>query len=77
MKPFFNYWGKADKEKNYHLLAYHCLDVAAVGWFLLAPEENRCKRLAAQLDVKPEWLRDFFVFCLVLHDLGKLARSFQ
>ena len=36
---FFNYWGKARKpdvpeiernEKRCHLLAYHCLDVAAV-----------------------------------------------
>ena len=30
-KTYYNYWGKADKEGNYHLLPYHCLDVAAVG----------------------------------------------
>jgi CRISPR-associated endonuclease/helicase Cas3 len=35
-KPYFKYWGKARKRENgdgydYHLLPYHCLDVAAVG----------------------------------------------
>ncbi|WP_346350609.1 HD domain-containing protein [Oceanimonas sp. AH20CE76] len=38
---YFLYWGKASKDKkdsgaaDYHLLPYHCLDVAAVGWWLL------------------------------------------
>ena len=36
MKAYFKYWGKAAKveaggEIKYHLLAYHSLDVAAVG----------------------------------------------
>lgn len=26
----FKYWGKADKEGYYHLLVYHCLDVAVI-----------------------------------------------
>ncbi|MGQ2872256.1 HD domain-containing protein, partial [Leptospira santarosai] len=30
-KSYYKYWGKADQEGNYHLLVYHCLDVAAVG----------------------------------------------
>ncbi len=30
-KLYYQYWGKADGEGNYHLLPYHCLDVAAVG----------------------------------------------
>jgi CRISPR-associated endonuclease/helicase Cas3 len=34
---YYKYWGKAEKAKEgksvrYHLLPYHCLDVAAVGW---------------------------------------------
>ena len=30
---YYRYWGKADRETGqYHLLPYHCLDVAAVGW---------------------------------------------
>jgi CRISPR-associated endonuclease/helicase Cas3 len=34
-RSFFRYWGKADPnysgEPKWHPLAYHCLDVAAVG----------------------------------------------
>ena len=36
MKSYFKYWGKVErqedgKERDYHLLPYHCLDVAAAG----------------------------------------------
>ncbi|WP_251827804.1 CRISPR-associated helicase Cas3' [Methylovulum psychrotolerans] len=82
--PYYRYWGKAQKDSQenddtpkYHLLPYHCLDVAAVGWHLLAPDKPTCKQLAMQLQVTPEWLRTFFTFCLVLHDLGKFSRAFQ
>ncbi len=61
----------------HHLLPYHSLDVAAVSYLLMSPDKLLCKRLADQLQVKSEWLRDFFVFCLALHDLGKFSRSFQ
>jgi len=75
---YFKYWGKASKEDDsYHLLPYHCLDVAAVGYLLLSPDKPLCKKLAIQLQVKPEWLRKFFTFCLALHDLGKFSRPFQ
>jgi len=81
LKLFYQYWGKvAQTEENglsYHLLPYHCLDVAAVGWILLNPEKPLCVRLAGQLEVDQTWLRDFFVFCLSLHDLGKFSRAFQ
>lgn len=77
-KPaYYKYWGKADENGNYHLLPYHCLDVAAVGRLLLNPEKVLCQRLAAQLEVDPVWLQQFFVFCLALHDIGKFARAFQ
>ncbi len=78
---YFYYWGKAKPETGdspaYHLLPYHCLDVAAVGWHMLAPDKPMAKGLAAQLQVTPEWLRTWFVFCLAVHDLGKFARAFQ
>ncbi len=79
---YFKYWGKAENTEmaesmKYHLLPYHCLDVAAVGWFLMDTRKPRCQRLSAHLDVHPEWLRRFFTFCLVLHDLGKFSRAFQ
>ncbi|MCH7614036.1 MAG: CRISPR-associated endonuclease Cas3'', partial [Candidatus Marinimicrobia bacterium] len=75
---YFRYWGKTEKYgERYHLLPYHCLDVAAVEWYLLAPEKPLCQRLAAQFGVEPIWLQKFFVFCLALHDIGKFARAFQ
>ena len=77
----YRYWGKARSDNEtgpaYHLLPYHCLDVAAVGWILLNPQKSLCLRMAAQLGVEPGWLRDFFVFCLALHDMGKFSRAFQ
>ncbi len=80
-KLYYRYWGKArsDNENGpgYHLLPYHCLDVAAVGFQLLSPDKPLCKQLAKQLEVNPEWLRTLFVFCLMLHDLGKFSRAFQ
>lgn len=77
-KSYYRYWGKAEKDgSGYHLLPYHCLDVAAIGWFLLNPEKPLCMELAKRLDIKPALLRVFFVFCLALHDLGKFARAFQ
>ena len=78
---YFKYWGKVSKNEDgsfsYHLLPYHCLDVAAVGWILLNPKKSLCFRVAEQLGVEPGWLRDFFVFCLALHDMGKFSRTFQ
>lgn len=79
---YFKYWGKAKREshagtQDYHLLAYHSLDVAAVGWVLLDPKEALSRNLARQLGVDANWLRDWFVFCLRLHDLGKFFRAFQ
>lgn len=47
---YFNYWGKARKEDEagepYHLLAYHSLDVAAVGQVLLDRQALLLERLA-------------------------------
>ena len=77
---YFLYWGKAKPEGDgvpYHLLPYHSLDVAAVGWYLLSPERALTQRMAAQLAMTPDALQRFFVFLLGLHDLGKFSRAFQ
>lgn len=78
---YFDYWGKAKADVSatarFHLLPFHSLDVAAVGWYLLGPKTKLCRRLSGQLDVSPQWLQRFFCFCLTLHDLGKFARGFQ
>ncbi|WP_240894141.1 CRISPR-associated endonuclease Cas3'' [Halomonas alimentaria] len=77
---YYLYWGKAqpsDEGDSCHLLPYHSLDVAAVGWHLLAPERPLSQRLASQLGLSPDSLRQFLVFLLGLHDMGKFARAFQ
>lgn len=79
---YFKYWGKAAKGlggegADYHLLVFHSLDVAAVGRLLLDPNKPLCTSLAAQLKVTPEWLREWFCFCLIMHDMGKFFRAFQ
>lgn len=73
----FRYWGKTAEDGSYHLLPYHCLDVAAVGWLLLAPDRPLSKWLSSKLGVSAEWLRQWFAFCLALHDIGKFATAFQ
>jgi CRISPR-associated endonuclease/helicase Cas3 len=78
----FKYWGKAKKSDQqggdeYHLLPYHCLDVAACGWVLMSDDYPWCKRLAAELEISTAQLRRIFVFFLCVHDIGKFARSFQ
>jgi len=77
MDNYFKYWGKTDKYKNYHLLPYHCLDVAAIGWYLLDPNKALNKRLSKELEIDGEILRLWFCFCLALHDIGKYSCSFQ
>ncbi|PSJ46954.1 CRISPR-associated helicase/endonuclease Cas3 [Zobellella taiwanensis] len=79
---YFRYWGKARKDdqqpgEDYHLLPYHCLDVAACGWVLLSDDYPWVKTLAEELGVTPDQLRRIFIFFLCLHDIGKFARTFQ
>lgn len=78
MQSYYRYWGKTEKVgKRYHLLPYHCLDVAAVGWLLLDPSKPLCKQLAIQFEVSPEIFQRWVTFFLCLHDIGKFATAFQ
>lgn len=78
MRHCYRYWGKAEKDGlRHHLLPYHCLDVAAVGWLLFDPEKPLCKRLAKQLEIAPAHLQRWITFFLCLHDIGKFAVVFQ
>lgn len=81
LPEYFKYWGKVNSEHpgepKWHLLVYHCLDVAAVGWLLFDPEKPLGQRLAQRLEVGSYWLRHWITFCLCLHDIGKFATAFQ
>lgn len=79
---YYGYWGKAvrseqDKSFAYHLLPYHCLDVAAVGQVLLK-RHPRIRRLVSEAISRDDSLLDGWAsFILALHDLGKFAEAFQ
>jgi CRISPR-associated endonuclease/helicase Cas3 len=77
----YRYWGKArpdeGKDPAYHLLPYHCLDVAAVGEILLEKNPFLLNQLSELSGVEKTTLKTILVFFLALHDLGKFSESFQ
>ena len=85
MSLYTSYWrylGKANQKKGqkteYHLLAYHCLDVAAVGAELLRQDSSAMlKDLSELLDIPADQLEPLLIFLLALHDLGKFSAAFQ
>lgn len=78
---YYRYWGKAQPDDEtgpaYHLLPYHCLDVAAVGKILLEKNPFLLKRLSRLSGIEETTLKTILVFFLALHDLGKFSESFQ
>jgi CRISPR-associated endonuclease/helicase Cas3 len=77
-RTYYKYWGKAEKEgSNYHLLLYHCLDVAAVGKVLLTRNEFIRKRLAGAMGLEEQLCVRWLTLFLALHDIGKFSESFQ
>jgi CRISPR-associated endonuclease/helicase Cas3 len=78
MNSFFKYWGKAEKDgTGYHLLPYHCLDVAAVGKVLLEKNPFLLKRLSELSGIEEITLKNILLFSLSIHDLGKYSETFQ
>lgn len=80
--PHFGYWGKAQPSgtdsDGYHLLPYHCLDVAAVGVTFLKRSPALRAFFARALGLGADQpLYSWFAFILATHDLGKFAESFQ
>ena len=77
------YWGKArptvgqEHAAQWHLLDYHCLDVAAVGVEALRRLPALQALLSTRLGLAPEPTGHWVAFWLTLHDLGKFAESFQ
>lgn len=79
---YFEYWGKAQQQSeqngaDYHLLVYHCLDVAAVGQAILDANAGLKRDLANFLEISEAQLSTVFSFMLALHDLGKFSSAFQ
>jgi len=80
---YWLYWGKADRKPpeggaSCHLLVYHSLDVAAVGYEYLACSDTFKRLLSNHIPVNDETIfLDWLAFWLSLHDLGKFAQAFQ
>ena len=78
---YFKYWGKSDRsldsDLNYHLLVYHCLDVAAVGHVLLRRKSIYSSVLSHLTGINQPVFNKWFTFLLALHDVGKFSNSFQ
>lgn len=78
---YYDYWGKArfgGKDGTaYHLLPYHCLDVAAVGKVLLDLDISLNHSLTHILGARTRTFLAWIPFFLALHDVGKFAEGFQ
>jgi CRISPR-associated endonuclease/helicase Cas3 len=76
-----DFWGKANPNAQagarFHSIAYHSLDVAAVGAELIARDRERLQRISSVAGVEVDVLRSVLPFLLALHDIGKYARVFQ
>ena len=78
----FRFWGKARPCEpvhgpKWHPLAFHSLDVAAVGEALLSRERGPGFGLADLLGLQRDAATRVICFLLCLHDIGKFAKKFQ
>jgi len=78
---YLRYWGKARKEGGegapYHLLPYHCLDVAAVAdiwWKNCHPLQHFFMK---NCGFSSQQTKAWVLFFIALHDYGKLDMRFQ
>ena len=78
MVGYWRYWGKAEREGDrYHLLPWHCLDVAAVGQMLLSKNATLRHKFAAITGLDETMCIRWLVLFLAFHDIGKFSESFQ
>lgn len=76
------YWGKYRKDSDgrefFHLLPWHCLDVAAVGYWMVKDNIFSIRDFLSELGIRePEKAQGFFAWLLCWHDIGKYSLSFQ
>lgn len=80
-EKMWRYWGKAGKDEgpgaDYHLLVYHCLDVAAVGDVWWSRSSSLRRSFTFSGEIKEEEAKAWVLFFISLHDLGKFDVRFQ
>jgi len=78
---YFKYWGKteksAEKEMSFHLLPFHCLDVAAVANIWWQKSRFLQRGFALQSGLAADQCLPWILFFISLHDLGKFDLRFQ
>lgn len=76
---YFRYWGKADRKdpSQYHLLPYHCLDVAAAASVWLDRSLVLRTRFLQQSEYNDKKTTAWILFFIALHDYGKFDIRFQ
>lgn len=81
-KSYLKYWGKAKPDVNgdgagYHLLPYHCLDVAAVADVWWHQSHSLRQQFMGITGLDEEQTHAWLLFFIALHDYGKFDLRFQ
>ena len=81
---YYCYWGKAQKDSQenddtpkYHLLPYHCLDVAAVADVWWQNSHSLRQQFMGITGLDEEQTHAWLRFFIALHDYGKFDLRFQ
>ncbi|ROP59520.1 CRISPR-associated Cas3 family helicase [Enterobacter sp. BIGb0383] len=79
---YLRYWGKShghDGEQcsEYHLLAYHCLDVAACGYIMMKQNRYGVADVFSELNMPDADAAQWLAWLFACHDIGKFSRGFQ
>lgn len=78
LPSYFRYWGKAEKDTGkYHLLPYHCLDVAAVASAWWNEDKALRESFNRACNVEEHIIKAWLLFFIAFHDLGKFDVRFQ
>lgn len=79
--PFLSFWGKAqprlDTSCDWHPVAFHALDVAAVAKIWLDDQPHRLRSVTRATGWTKEAWAGATVFLMALHDIGKFSRPLQ
>lgn len=79
---YLRYWGKTrrppvENEPAWHLLAYHCLDVAACGYKMAETNRFGLRDRLAACGIEGQDALNWVAWLFSIHDIGKFARGFQ
>ncbi|MEA1064177.1 CRISPR-associated helicase Cas3' [Erwinia sp. HR93] len=82
VQDFLSYWGKTNRSGRpgndpYHLLAWHCLDVAACALIIVKRNQFGIKDVLAACGLTGKNAENWIAWLFACHDIGKFARGFQ